>query len=430
MVNTSREFPASRLQLADRAYFLKQKEGKGADMYVGTPAKSRSNQEWTLHISRRIQKLNGEFGGVVAAALDLSYFESLYGSVKLDYVSPISLQLDDGTLVVRQPREESLIGKKLPLPVAHLDGTEHGDLLTVRTEGEDPGTTTYRHISDFPLVLAVGNRDQAALTGWRESAQIIVADASLAAILVLLAAFFLLREQRRAEQQARASHQQLRELAASLQTIREEERTSIARELHDELGQQLLRLRMDLSWLSGRIKTLSAPLHEKVEGMKQFIEGTVDTVRRLTTRLRPPVLDDLGLADAMRWQVDEFSKNSGIAVTASFDVNSAALDPQVATHLFRILQESLTNIARHAEATQVVVTLAKTATGLRLEVSDNGRGIDIGADRTAGSHGLIGVRERALMLGGQVDIVSFPDAGFALGVDIPLAAPELSGEKN
>jgi signal transduction histidine kinase/predicted nucleic acid-binding protein len=432
-VNTSRAFPTPPTQVADREYFRRHKEGKGVDLHVGAPVMGRTTHTWTLHISRRIQKLNGEFGGVVAAALDLSYFENLYGSVKLDFVSPISLHMDDGTLVVRQPHDAALIGKKLPLPDVHLHGAPHVDPVTIRNEGDDPGSTTFRHISEFPLVLAVGNSDKAALTGWRESARIIVADASLAAILVLLAAYLLLREQHRAEQQARESHQQLRELAASLQTIREEERTSIARELHDELGQQLLRLRMDLSWLSGRVKDLSAPLHEKVLGMKQFIESTVDTVRRVTTRLRPPVLDDLGLAEAMRWQMAEFEKNTGIAVTASFDVDSAALEQKVATHLFRILQEALTNIARHAEATQVEVTFAQTGTELQLQIHDNGHGAKVGADRTAGSHGLVGIRERVLMLGGQMEIISAPESGFTLNVRIsiqPLATPEASGEQN
>jgi signal transduction histidine kinase len=430
VVNSSLSFPASRTLVTDREYFKQHKEGKGIDMLVGAPVMGRTTNAWTMHISRRIQNLNGEFGGVVAAALDLDYFETLYGSIKLDYVSPISLQLDDGTLVARQPHDESLMGKKLPLPDVHLSGAEHIDPVVIRTGGEESGTTTYRHISEFPMVLAVGNRDWEALSGWRESAQIIVADAVLAAILVLLATVPLLREQRRAEQRLQSSHQQLRALAASLQAIREEERTSIARELHDELGQHLLRLRMDLSWLAGRLKELSPPLHEKVEGMKQFVEGTVDTVRRVTTRLRPPVLDDLGLVAAMRWQLKEFEQNTGIAVALSVDVNSTALDQGVSTHLFRILQESLTNVARHAEATQVEVTLAQTGASLRLEVRDNGRGTEVGADRTTGSHGLIGIRERALMLGGQLEIVSSPDAGFALSVRIPLVAPELQGEKS
>jgi signal transduction histidine kinase len=429
-VNSTRDFPTSRTPVTDREYFKKQKEGKGPDMHVGAPVMGRTTHEWTLHISRRIRKLNGEFGGVVAAALDLKYFESLYGSVKLDYVSPISLQLDDGTLVVRQPHEEALIGQRLPLPAVHLSGAKHIDPLTVRTEGEAAGNTTYRHINDFPLVLAVGNSDQAALTGWRESASIIVADAGLASILVLLATFLLVRAQHGAERKLRESHQQLRELAASLQTIREEERTSIAREIHDELGQQLLRLRMDLSWLSGRIEDLSPPLHAKVLDMKHFIEGTVATVRRVTTRLRPPVLDDLGLAEAMRWQVAEFEKNTGIEVASSFNVGDTALAPKVATHLFRILQEALTNIGRHAEATHVDVTLEQSATDLRLEIRDNGQGKKVGAGGTAGSHGLVGIRERALMLGGQVEITSYPGAGFAINVTIPLAAPEPSGEQN
>lgn len=234
-------------------------------------------------------------------------------------------------------------------------------------------------------------------------------------------------ERRRAEGELRESHHQLRELASSLQNIREEERTSIARELHDELGQQLLRLRMDLSWLSGRLRDLSPVLQEKVAEMKIFVAGTVDTLRRVTTRLRPPLLDELGLAEAAQWQLDDFAGQTGIEVASTIAIDSGALDERTSINAFRILQESLTNVTRHADATRVDVSLVTTDEGLTLEIRDNGRGKDFG-DKPELGHGLVGIRERTLMLGGRMEISTAPGEGFSISIRIPLNAQDPAGD--
>jgi PAS domain S-box-containing protein len=226
-------------------------------------------------------------------------------------------------------------------------------------------------------------------------------------------------DRRRAESELQDSHRQLRELASSLQAVREEERTSIARELHDELGQQLLRLRMDLSWLSGRIKDLAPAVQEKVADMKQFVAGTVDTLRRVTTRLRPPLLDELGLAEAARWQLDEFSARNDIAVVATIDIDGDSLDERTSINVFRILQESLTNVGRHAGATRIDVSLTTRNDDLVFEIHDNGRGLEPGHRQEFG-HGLVGIRERTLLLGGRMEIESSPGQGFSLRIGIPL----------
>lgn len=220
----------------------------------------------------------------------------------------------------------------------------------------------------------------------------------------------------------------MRELASSLQAVREEERTSIARELHDELGQQLLRLRMDLSWLSGRIKDLAPVVQDKVADMKQFVAGTVDTLRRVTTRLRPPLLDELGLAEAARWQLDEFSARNGIAVVATIDIDGGSLDERTSINVFRILQESLTNVARHSGATRIDVTLTTSDHDLVYEIRDNGRGREPGHRQEFG-HGLVGIRERTLLLGGRMEIDSSPGQGFSLRIGIPLEVTAASGDQ-
>ena len=235
-------------------------------------------------------------------------------------------------------------------------------------------------------------------------------------------------EKKMAEDALQESHRQLRDLASSLQTMREDERTALARELHDELGQQLLRLRMDLSWLTGRIKDQAPALSEKVEGMKRFIDGSVDSLRHVTTELRLPLLDDLGLAAAALWILDDFSQRTGIEVVSNVAIDGKEIGERITINLFRILQESLTNVARHADATHVSVLLARTAAGLMLDVSDDGRGTEI-SDKPKLGHGLIGIRERALQLGGRMEIASARGEGFTLQVRVPLAALEAPGEQ-
>lgn len=231
-------------------------------------------------------------------------------------------------------------------------------------------------------------------------------------------------ERRRADEELRTSYRQLRSLATSLQLVREEERTSIARELHDELGQQLLRLRMDLSWLGTRLRDGHPALHDKIEDMKHFLAGTVDSLRRVTAQLRPPMLDDLGLDAAARWQLDDFAGRTGINLQVRIDLGDRQLDDRIATNVFRILQESLTNVARHAEASDVDVVLVIDNDDLVLEIRDNGRGAE-SQDKDTLGHGLIGIRERTLMLGGRMRIESDAGSGFALSIRIPLNLPEL-----
>lgn len=236
-------------------------------------------------------------------------------------------------------------------------------------------------------------------------------------------------KRRATEEELNRSHAELRDLTAALQSIREHERTAIARELHDELGQQLMRLSMDLSWMTERLPGLSSKLHQRATDMMQVLGTTVDSLRQVTTRLRPPILDDLGLADAVRWQLDVFARSTDIAVDSNISVGKMDMDKHVATDVFRILQESLTNIARHASASKVQVSLTTADGSLFLEVRDDGCGMDLEGGIPRFSHGLVGIRERVLALGGSIDMSSTPRNGFAVRVQIPLVKPELPGDQ-
>lgn len=225
------------------------------------------------------------------------------------------------------------------------------------------------------------------------------------------------------DEELRRSNQQLRELSASLQSVREEERTRIARELHDELGQQLTGLRMDLSWMATRLHDDQANIADKINSMKKLIDMTVGSVRRIASELRPLMLDDLGLVAAAHWLAEEFSKRTGIEVVLDLDADGIDIGDSVSSSVFRILQESLTNVARHAEAAQVRISLKLSGPQLILKVQDNGKGMPADTIDKARSFGLIGIRERVYMLGGQASITSMPAEGTTIEIAVPLMNP-------
>jgi len=217
----------------------------------------------------------------------------------------------------------------------------------------------------------------------------------------------------------------LRALSANLQNVREEERTRIAREIHDDLGQSLTALIMDLSWLEDKLtrpRDVSARsiLLDKIEAMMKLVEVTMETVRTIAAELRPGVLDELGLNTAIDWQAKEFQKRTAIKCYFTTQLEETALDRTGATAVFRILQESLTNVVRHARANTVNLTLDERGGELILEVQDNGKGITEAELFDRSSLGILGMRERAVVIGGTVDIASVKDQGTRVTVRVPL----------
>jgi PAS domain S-box-containing protein len=215
------------------------------------------------------------------------------------------------------------------------------------------------------------------------------------------------------------SSKQLQALTANLELAREEERTQIARELHDQLGQALTAMKFDLAWLTDRLGPMDATLAQKSKALTGKMDTMIKTVRRIATELRPGMLDDLGLAASIEWQARDFEKRTGIVCAVSVPAEDISVPRAQALALFRIFQEALTNVARHAGAQQIAVNLAATAELLTLRVHDDGRGIT--AHEIAGLHslGLLGMRERAKRLGGAFDIRGAPGSGTTLTVSIP-----------
>jgi len=227
-------------------------------------------------------------------------------------------------------------------------------------------------------------------------------------------------ERVRAEEQFKASLDQLRALAARLQSVREEERISIAREIHDELGQACTAIKMDLALIGRKSTKRQTQLRAKVDSAIRLVDEMIVTLRRIASDLRPRTLDDLGLIAALEWQAQEFESRAGIRCHVTLPLEPLVLDSERSTAIFRIFQESLTNVARHAHATRVEARLEREADQLLFQVHDNGRGFDPAEAKARRSLGLVGMQERALLLNGELKVEGVPGAGTTMTLRIPL----------
>lgn len=227
-------------------------------------------------------------------------------------------------------------------------------------------------------------------------------------------------ERKKAAEEIRVNSELLRDLYSYSQKIREEERTHIAREIHDELGQQLTGLKMDISWMNRKLKNTDEMISQKMAGTLDLIDATIQTVRKIATELRPSILDDLGLLAALEWQGEEFGKRSGIKVIFSGTVGEINAKPGVTTELFRIYQELLTNVARHSDAGTVKTSLYIEHDKLYLSVEDNGKGFDTDSIVSKKTLGLRGIKERTGQIGGNYEIKSKPGAGTFVLISVPL----------
>jgi len=230
-------------------------------------------------------------------------------------------------------------------------------------------------------------------------------------------------ESKLAEEELRVSHEQLRKLSAYLQSVREEERTNIAREIHDELGQVLTALKIEVSMLANKLYT-DSKLLEKTESIIKKIDDSIQSVKRICAKLRPAILDHFGLSAAIEWQMEEFENLTGIKSDVYLAPREIILDQDLSTTVFRINQEALTNIARHAKATEVKVSLQLKDGNIMLEVRDNGKGFTKKQFSDPKAFGIMGIKERVNYFGGDVKIIGMRDQGTTLMVSIPLKKME------
>lgn len=215
------------------------------------------------------------------------------------------------------------------------------------------------------------------------------------------------------------SREQLRVLSTHLQSIREDERTLVAREIHDELGQALTALNFDSSWLYNHLPKERDDLQKKVKSMLEIINLTMNKVKRLSSELRPGILDDLGIVAAIEWQANNFQDTTGISCDVDIEPDEINLDNEIGTAIFRIFQETLTNVARHAKASMVKVQLKNTKNSIVLRVNDNGIGITKKQIDSSSSLGILGIIERVRALNGEVRINGTQGSGTTVTVKIP-----------
>ncbi len=204
-------------------------------------------------------------------------------------------------------------------------------------------------------------------------------------------------ERKQAEEKLKRTSKLLRELATHLQSIREEERTMIAQEIHDELGQVLTALKIQISLLANKLDKNQQPLKEKINSLSNMIDASVESVQKISSKLRPGILDELGLIAAIEWQTEEFEKMTNIKCSLVLPKEELNLGKDKSTAIFRIFQEALTNIARHSEAARANISLLRYQSNIILEIQDNGKGITQEQERDFKSLGIHGMKERAMV---------------------------------
>jgi len=464
---------------SDRIWFqrtMASKEYAFGDYQIG-----RITKKPVLVLSYPALSADGEIAAVVFAALKLEWLNRLELYQEADLPAGTTLTKMDaaGIVLAHQPQEGSWSGKQFPVEKVRQVVLKQGRGLV---EAKNPYGVSFLYVFEplisgwehrevylilgVPKKVAYANSNwillrnmtgmgiiavAALMTAWFAVEKVIVKPVSvmvkatrefaagnlsartgmtggLDELNQLASAFDQMAErleQRqaerdRAEREIKNSREQLRNLSAHLQSVREEERTRMAREIHDELGQSLTALKMDVSWLNRRLLEEDAAFQDKLAAMEEIIDRTIQTVQKLSGELRPGILDDLGLAAAIEWQAQEFQNRTGIECEVSLSPEEIILDRDQSTTMFRIFQETLTNVIRHAGATKVEVKLEEQNGGIVLEVTDNGRGITEAEISDPKSFGLIGMRERVDFIGGEVTVAGFPNKGTRITVTLPL----------
>lgn len=262
----------------------------------------------------------------------------------------------------------------------------------------------------LPVIMLTGAKDvSVAVDAMRSGARdYLIKDGERDYLKLLPTVIKRVLQEERLRQEKRQAESRYRSLARHQVSVREKERSRIARDVHDELGQKLTALQLEVSMLNARYHDDGpTELSQKLQALLSLIESTMDSVRAIAADLRPPVLD-LGLVPAIEWQVQEFRRRTGIACELAVGVEDIDLDEERATAVFRMLQEALTNVARHSRATQAEIVLTLKGGTMQLTIEDNGIGMQASRSRGKKSFGLVGLRERAHMVGGDVDIDSKP----------------------
>ena len=357
----------------------------------------------TERVQANLDDAEARYGAILESAMD--------AVITIDEVQRVVLFNEAAEMMFGCPREEALGGSLDRFLPMRFRAAHHGHIAEFGAAG-----MTNRRMG-HNTVLAALRADGAEFP---IEASISKAGADDGHLYTVVLRDVTLRKS--AEDALRQSQAELRELSALVLQAREEEKTRIARELHDELGQQLTALKMDLAWARERVPEGATALADKLARMDTTLDTTVGATRRISSDLRPLMLDDLGLAEAAEWLAEDFEQRTGIVCALALEDSEAvsSLAPDTATALYRILQESLTNVARHAQAGHVSVELAIEGEAVVLAIEDDGRGIAAADQAKTRSYGLKGLRERVHYLGGTARIGPGDDGGTRVAVRVPI----------
>lgn len=340
----------------------------------------------------------------------------------------------DAELVERALKKGGILFEKMVVDNENdfadaLDNFEPDIVLSDHSLPSFDSTGALKHVKEkspeTPLILVTATvSEEFAVNILQQGAADYILKTNLSrlpsAVLKAIEKSRMIREGEQAAEELKRSYVQIRKLASHLQNIREEERASMAREIHDELGQYLTALKLDVSWLILKLKGTDPAIIEKTRGMEKLLSTALITVKKIASELHPALLDKLGLIEAIKWQSGEFEKRTGIKITLVLPEELNGISSKTNIALFRIYQESLTNVARHSGATNVFCNLKKYDGELLLTVIDDGKGFDVSLTDRTQSLGLLGMKERSVMIGGKYEITSEPGKGTKVSAILPI----------
>jgi signal transduction histidine kinase len=416
------EMPRDQIKALDKMsdinYYQYFTTHPGDSLFVGPTRLCRITGKMNYHLARPLFK-NGIFDGVVAMSLPPEYITDFYRSTSLGPHSAI-IMLTGGELIARQPNMSpenfdylATSLNKIYGGMNIMPGHSGSNLDIISPVDQIRRDFFYKHLTDYTVTLGIGVAEQDldnAMAGLRRNLILLATAFTCTLILRLLSQKSRLRSQNRklaiSETVSRQSLLELRRLSDHIQTVREDERKRIAQDIHDDLGQNLLVLKMDATALCSGIEGINPKLDQSASLVLNNINATIKSIKFIMNDLRPATLE-LGLPAAVEWQLKQFMRASGIdCKLMTSEEAELDFDKNKSLALFRIFQEALSNIVRHAQATKVKVKLYRDEHGFSMTIKDNGKGIESGGRKKPNSFGLIGIKERAYAIGAEFAIES------------------------
>lgn len=395
--------------------------GLGGRLLIGRPVFHASDRKWYIKICKKYDMPGHSFHGYLVATIMLDYFTTHFEKMQFDYPQPVSLYLNNGSLVAGAGRAEinhpNRSGGDLSrATLEKISSLRDGQTLLVEQAplAGFPVMAGIGRMEDYPFIIRVDGNTEEMLSAWKKTAYPIVAASFVAsAIIVFIAVLFYRNIQKEKLLQA-----ELLAMSAKVHAAREMERAHFARELHDQLGQLLTGIKYRLAWFEHRLAS-NDEYASQLNTIKCQLDETIDGVRRMTAQLRPLILDDFGLYAALQWLVSGVEGSAHVHIVTHLPESEPPRGSDIASVIFRIVQEALNNIAKHADARQVTIQLENVDECYwRLTVYDDGTGFDLSSVSQQG-FGLIAMRERVESMGGIFQITSTVGGGTRIQATIP-----------